>query len=169
MKGLHEDLGFNLGVLFRAYVKASHAVLDHIPGGPRGYQVLTAAVHGAAGSQVILGRELGVDRTVMTYLLDDLEKAGLVRREPDPKDRRNRRIAITPQGHEVWEAAERRLQAVNTHLLGDLPAPESAAFRQTLEHLAQKANATDPVDHECRLVEDLSPVEGPQRGHRKGT
>ncbi|GAB1821669.1 MarR family winged helix-turn-helix transcriptional regulator [Herbidospora sp. RD11066] len=160
MKGLHQDLGFNLGVLFRAYVKASNAVLDHIPGGPRGYQVLTAAVHDAAGSQVVLGRELGVDRTVMTYLLDDLEKAGLVRREPDPKDRRNRRIVATSEGRKVWEAAERRLQAVNTHLLGDLPAPESAAFRQTLEHLAGKANAADPVDHPCRVVEDLSEGQG---------
>ncbi|TKK87141.1 winged helix-turn-helix transcriptional regulator [Herbidospora galbida] len=155
MKGLRQDLGFNLGVLFRAYVKASNVVLADIPGGPRGYQILTAAVHGDAGSQVALCRELGVDRTVMTYLVDDLEKAGLVRREPDPRDRRNRRIVITEGGRETWEHAERRLRAVGAHLLGDLPEAEATAFRQTLEHLARRADAADPVSHRCQLVEDL--------------
>jgi hypothetical protein len=57
-------------MVFRAYVKAAHAAVADVPGGPRGYQVLAAAAHGAVGSQLALAQHLGVDRTVMTYLLD---------------------------------------------------------------------------------------------------
>ena len=37
----------------------------------------------------------------MTYLLDDLEKAGLIERRPDPADRRARRIAATASGRRL--------------------------------------------------------------------
>ena len=45
--------------------KAAHpsAVAD-LPGGPRGYQVVSAAARGSVGSHLM--QHLGVDRTVMT-------------------------------------------------------------------------------------------------------
>ena len=78
------DLGWMLGASFRAYAKAAGHVLSDLPGGPRGYQVLVAAARGTARSQLALAQQLGVDRTVMTYLLDDLEAARLIKRQPDP-------------------------------------------------------------------------------------
>ena len=95
---LSNDLGWALGVVFRGYVKATHEALADLPGGPRGYQVLAAAARDEHGSQLALAQHLGVDRTVMTYLLDDLEAAGLIERRPDPADRRARRIVATPDG-----------------------------------------------------------------------
>src|ERR1700754_3487292 len=80
MTALDGDLGWTLGVVFRAYVKASNAVMAEVPGGHRGYQVLTAAASDAAPSQSALGVRLGIDRTVLTYLLDDMERAGVVAR-----------------------------------------------------------------------------------------
>ena len=65
---------------------------------PRGYQVLASAAQSTVGSQLALAQHLGIDRTVMTYLLDDLEAAGLIERRPDPADRRARRIVATRQG-----------------------------------------------------------------------
>ncbi len=41
----------------------------------------------------------------MTYLLDDLEAAGLIERRPDPSDRRARRLAATPHGRDTARAA----------------------------------------------------------------
>ncbi len=90
---LADDLGWGLGMIFRAYVKAAHAAVTDLPGGPRGYQVLCAAAQGAVNSQLALAQHLGVDRTVMTYLIDDLEAANLIERRPDPADRRARRIS----------------------------------------------------------------------------
>src|ERR1700735_1713517 len=98
---LADDLGWGLGTVFRAYVPAAHEAVADLPGGPRGYQVLSAAAQGAVGSQLALAQHLGVDRTVMTYLLDDLESANLIERRPDPADRRARRIVATDKGNEL--------------------------------------------------------------------
>ncbi|MEV0728998.1 MarR family winged helix-turn-helix transcriptional regulator [Polymorphospora sp. NPDC050346] len=167
---LAHDLGFNLGVLFRAYVKASNEVVSDIPGGPRGYQVLAAAVHGDAGSQSALAKRLGIDRTVMTYLVDDLEIAELVARRPDPADRRNRQIVATDKGHVAWKLAERHLRAIDTHLLGEVSEDEARVFRDVLRRLAVRANEVDRLDNACELVQDLGsdPAPAPKRRARRG-
>ena len=95
--GLADDLGWGLGTVFRAYVSAAHGAVAGLPGGPRGYQVLSAAAKGAVGSQLALAQHLGIDRTVMTYLLDDLEAANLIERRPDPADRRARAELSPPE------------------------------------------------------------------------
>src|SRR5438105_1109940 len=125
---LDQDLGFTLGVIFRAYVKLANAVVRDIPGGPRGYQVIVAAVQHQADSQGALAQRLGVDRTVMTYLIDDLESAGLVERRADPQDRRARHIVATPRGQQLWAATEERLQAVEDQVLGPLSLSERTTF-----------------------------------------
>src|ERR1700726_1619631 len=105
---LAEELGWGLAVVFRGYVKAADAVTEGLPGGHRGYQVVSAAVRDEPGSQAALATRLGIDRTVMTYLLDDLEKADLVARQPDPLDRRSRRIVATEHGRDVLGDLETR-------------------------------------------------------------
>jgi DNA-binding MarR family transcriptional regulator len=153
--GLDQDLGFTLGVTFRAYIKAANAVVCDIPGGPRGYQVIVAAIQHQADSQGALAQRLGVDRTVMTYLIDDLEKAGLVKRRADPLDRRSRHIVATTQGQQLWAATEKRLQQVEDHMLAPLSLPERTTFRTLLQRLAVRANALDPVDSACDVVTDV--------------
>src|SRR5580692_8946995 len=108
---LADDLGWGLGTVFRAYVKAAHEAVADLPGGPRGYQVLAAAAQGTVGSQLALAQHLGVDRTVMTYLLDDLEAAGLIERRPDPSDRRARRLVATPHGRATLTRLDQQLRA----------------------------------------------------------
>jgi DNA-binding MarR family transcriptional regulator len=157
---LDQDLGFTLGVIFRAYLKAANAVLCDIPGGPRGYQILVAAIQHQADGQGALAQRLGVDRTVMTYLIDDLEAAGLVERRPDPLDRRSRHIVATSQGQQLWADTEQRLQQVEDHVLAPLSLPERATFRAMLQRLAARANALDPVDGPCEVVTDVDAALG---------
>jgi DNA-binding MarR family transcriptional regulator len=154
---LDEDLGFTLGVVFRAYVKAANALFKDIPAGPRGYQVVAAAVNNEANSQGALAQRLGVDRTVMTYLVDDLEAIGLVERRADPADRRNRHIVATLHGRRLWADTEKRLRHLEDQLLGPLSVAERATFRTMLRRLAARANELDPVDNPCQVVEDLEP------------
>src|ERR1700733_9367762 len=117
---LTDDLGWGLGMIFRAYVKAAHAAVADLPGGARGYQVLSAAARGAVTSQLALAQHLGIDRTVMTYLLDDLEAAGLIERRPDPTDRRARRVFATEPGAELLVTLDSRLQTAEARLLAPL-------------------------------------------------
>jgi DNA-binding MarR family transcriptional regulator len=130
------DLGWNLGVLFRAYLERANAVFDDVPGGPRGYQVLVSAEREATGSQLALARRLGLDRTVMTYLIDDLVAAGLVERQVDPVDRRARVIKATAKGRRLLPRLDRRLAAVEDELLVALRPVQCAQLRKLLRSAA---------------------------------
>jgi DNA-binding MarR family transcriptional regulator len=141
------DLGWGLAVVFRAYVKAADAATAGMPGGHRGYQVLCAAARDEPGSQAAMAQRLGIDRTVMTYLLDDLEAAKLVERQPDPADRRSRRVAATAHGREAL---------AEQHLLAGLGPEDQAAFRKLLGALAARVNDLDPILTACEAVEDLT-------------
>src|ERR1700691_5106845 len=129
---LSDDLGWGLAVVFRAYVKAADAVTDGIPGGHRGYQVLCAAARDEPGSQAAMAGRLGIDRTVMTYLLDDLEAAGLVAPRPAPAARRSRRVVATEHGRVILADLETRFSHAEQHLLAGLAPAEQAVFRVLL-------------------------------------
>src|SRR3954447_10547018 len=100
---LRRDFGWALGVVFRAYLKAANEATGTLPGGPRGHQVLEASTRQPPVSQSVIAQEIGIDRTVMTYLLDDLEREGLLTRRPDPADRRSRQVVATDKGVERLE------------------------------------------------------------------
>src|SRR5262245_35357150 len=96
----------------RAYLRAVDEVVAGVPGGPRGYQVLAACGREGPRTQLALAHRLGLDRTVMTYLLDDLQKADLVERRPDPADRRARRVELTENGRvQLCKLAEQLAEA----------------------------------------------------------
>jgi DNA-binding MarR family transcriptional regulator len=153
---LADDLGWGLGMIFRAYVKAAHAAVADLPGGPRGYQVLSAAAKGTVGSQLALAQHLGIDRTVMTYLLDDLEAASLIERRPDPADRRARRIVATQKGNELLARLNDRLRAAEAHLLAPLGADARATFRAQVRLLATQLEALDPPASPCDVADQVN-------------
>ena len=152
---LAEELGWGLAVVFRGYVKAADAVTDGLPGGHRGYQVLSAAARDEPGSQAALAARLGIDRTVMTYLLDDLAEAGLVERRPDPCDRRTRLVVATDHGRTVLADLDQRFARAEQHILGGLSPGEQTAFRALLTTLATHVYGLDPVATACDAVADI--------------
>jgi DNA-binding MarR family transcriptional regulator len=142
-------------MVFRAYVTAAHEAVAELPGGPRGYQVLASAAQSTVGSQLALAQHLGIDRTVMTYLLDDLEAAGLIERRPDPADRRARRIVATRQGVDLLVTLDARLRAAEAHLLDPLDEQARRLFRAQVRELATRVSALDPLDNPCELAEQV--------------
>ncbi|MBQ0902210.1 MarR family winged helix-turn-helix transcriptional regulator [Micromonospora sp. U21] len=154
---LDDDLGWMLGIVFRGYVRAAEHALTDFPGGPRGYQVLTAAINGPARNQGTIAEELGIDRTVLTYLIDDLERPGFVARRADPADRRSRLVDVTDAGRGAWEQRRRALRQVESHLLGALAPAESATLRALLQRVACSAQAVDPLRDLCEVVAQVPP------------
>ena len=143
---LKNDLGWALGALSRSYMQAVSATFADVPGGPRGYQVLAAAARAEPGRQLALAQHLGVDRTVMTYLLDSLAEAGLVERRPDPADRRARRIMATAHGRALLDGLGERLRAAEDQLLAGLDDEDRRSFRALLQRVAvHAATALDPA------------------------
>ncbi|QGN49150.1 MarR family winged helix-turn-helix transcriptional regulator [Micromonospora sp. WMMD558] len=156
---LDDDLGWMLGVVFRAYVRAADRALEDIPGGPRGYQVLSAAVREPVRNQGAIAEELGIDRTVLTYLIDDLERRGLVLRRADPADRRSRLVCATDEGRVAWRERQRALRQVESHVLGALDPADTAAFRTLLRRVACAAQRRDPLTDLCEAVAEAQPTD----------
>jgi DNA-binding MarR family transcriptional regulator len=155
-EAMTEDLGWALGVVFRAYLAAATAALAEVPGGPRGYQVIAVAARSEVGSQLALAHHLGIDRTVMTYMLDDLEAAGLIERQPDPTDRRARRVIVTAGGTKLLATLDRRLQAAEADLLAPLNADGRTSFRSQLRAVAAHVNALDSPGDLCSLADQMT-------------
>lgn len=166
--GLDGDLGWMLGAVFRAYAKAADHALGDLPGGPRGYQVLTAAVEDPPRNQGAIAEELGLDRTVLTYLIDDLERLELVMRRPDPADRRSRLVVATAQGRTSWQQHRDALRRVEEHVLAPLAPGDTAAFRALLQRLACRAQESDPLHDLCEVAEHVQ-RESPARARRRGS
>ncbi|WP_394615838.1 MarR family winged helix-turn-helix transcriptional regulator [Lentzea sp. JNUCC 0626] len=156
MTALEDDFGWTLGVVFRAYVKATNQAVGDLPGGHRGYQILTAATRDQPESQSALCAQLGIDRTVMTYLLDDLERAALVERRPAPTDRRTRLVVATEVGRKRLTELDLRLEHAEAHVLSSLPSADQATFKELLCRLAGHVNELDPVPSACQVVQDIA-------------
>jgi len=152
------DLGWALGRVTRAHLRTAQDVVSDLPGGPRGYHVLAGLDEGPPSTQLALARTLGVDRTVMTYLLDQLEGAGLVARRPDPSDRRARHVLLTDAGRERLCDLERRLRDAEEHLLAPLEPAERDVLRTLLQRLAVGAEGGSSA---CAVAEEVEAAGGP--------
>jgi DNA-binding MarR family transcriptional regulator len=164
---LQADLGWALGVVLRGYAKGVQTVIADVPGGPRGFQVLTSAVAGTATTQLALANKLGIDRTVMTYLLDDLEKSGLIERQPDPADRRARRIVATKAGKAALCELREKLDHIESRVLGALSDDDREQFRDLLRRVATRLDENDPLHDACAPVAEFTDVEPAARARRR--
>lgn len=133
---LDADFGWALRALTTAFRERAGDAVSTVPGGPRGFLVLTALREGPPESQLALARTLGFDKTVLTYLLDGLEERALVSRTPDPADRRARRIVVTPRGRRLLTTVQRRMTAAECDLLSALEPAEAQHFRAMLARIA---------------------------------
>ena len=142
-------LGWSLTVLLREWSTRVEGISRDLPHGVRGYQVLSAVVHEAPPTQAALAARLGIDRTVMTYLLDKFEGCGLVERRQDPADRRARRIVPTEHGRGVLAELDARVARAEDELLAGLPPEDRRVLLALLEHAATGAA---PGEDRCAAV-----------------
>jgi len=105
--------------------------------------VLVAVNEEAPSSQHDIARRMGVDRTTMVDLVDELEAKGLVQRRPDPRDRRKNVVALTEAGRTTVQGATRAVAEAERRFLGPLSDDEGAALREALRATAfpQRLNA----------------------------
>jgi DNA-binding MarR family transcriptional regulator len=108
------------------------------PSGITGRQLaVLIAIDGAAPlSQAEAAGRLGVDRTTMVALIDELEEAGLVRRQRDSADRRKNVVVLTEAGRATLATATTASQAAERQFLRPLPSAQAAALRGALQAVA---------------------------------
>ena len=149
------DLGWALGAVLRAWMRATSGLFADLPGGPRGYQVLSMATGSVCGTQAAMAESIGVDRTVMTHLIDDLEADGLVERKPDPADRRARRVLLTPRGRERYDELAAQMRHVERAVLSGL---DDASAEQLRSLLFRATSTLDDVPLDaCEIATEFQP------------
>lgn len=133
------DLGWSIAMIGRGYAAVIDPVFADFPRGARGYQLLHTVIHKSIRSQTALADYLGVDRTVMPYVVDDLETAGLVARRDSPTDRRLRIVVATDEGKRRYEALSEHVRLAEQDFFGDLPDADRTAFVDTLATMAHRS------------------------------
>jgi DNA-binding MarR family transcriptional regulator len=104
----------------KSIMRAQQILIAHLDGllRPYGitfsrYEALVLLVHSANGSLPLskIGERLQVHATSVTNVIDRLEAAGLVRREPNPRDGRGTLAVVTEDGRQVAHKATAELNA----------------------------------------------------------
>lgn len=131
------DLGWAIGMVGRGYAAVVDPVFSQLPRGARGYQLLHTVIHKRIRSQNALADYLGVDRTVMPYLIDDLVTAGYVERRDDPADRRIRTVTATDEGRRCHRELSDAVARAEETLLGALRPAEREQFVEALSLVAR--------------------------------
>jgi DNA-binding MarR family transcriptional regulator len=107
-----------------AVARAADAAAGELGIGVGQHLVLKMLAAVGPSSQRLLSDELRIDRTVMVGLCDSLEKAGHVRREPAPGDRRAYAVTLTDSGRRLLDRAEKSIPGFLDHTFQDLTAAE---------------------------------------------
>lgn len=108
---------------------------------PRGNCVLSGALTGEH-TQIQLAERCQLDKTTMVVTVDELEKAGLVERQPCATDRRARLIAVTDKGRAVHERAGEVVAEVYRDVLSVLPEADRTCLVDSLRRLVDERLAT---------------------------
>jgi DNA-binding MarR family transcriptional regulator len=81
-----------------------------------------------------LADSMSTDPPHISVIVDELEKKGLVERTPHPTDRRAKILAVTPEGRQTAERAERMIGEPPAALRA-LPAEDLAALERIVTAL----------------------------------
>lgn len=108
---LADDLGFLLARASAVSQAVGNAALAAHELKVRSYSVLALAVTGGRPSQRELAAFLRLDPSQVVALIDDLERRGLVAREPDPRDRRANVVSATLAGRSLYRRAQADVEA----------------------------------------------------------
>jgi DNA-binding MarR family transcriptional regulator len=98
----------------------------------RHYHLLRILSIEGAQRQTTIGTQLGVDRTSVVALIDDLERLGLAKRKRSPGDRRVYIVDLTPKGRKVAAQAIDRVSEAERAMFQPLESKEKSELQRLL-------------------------------------
>ena len=87
-------------------------------------------------SQIAISEHMGLDRTHVVRLIDDLERINYVTRETDPTDRRYHRLTLTTAGTEALQKAKQAEMIARKEVYKTFSDEERETFHALLLKLA---------------------------------
>jgi len=100
---------------------------------------------GTAMTQTELARVMDLGKVTLGGLIDRLESGGLVRRQPDPADRRAKRIVMTQKGSRLLAEIQTVAREVDTSIMAGIPKSDIARTEALLSKVKQQLIAMDAV------------------------
>ena len=112
--------------------------IAHLDLTPDQFTVLRTLLEGDAKgmTQRELARLMSSDPNTVASLLERMERAGYVERQPHERDRRAHRIKLLPKGRKTYEAARSIAVKLQSEVLSVLPEELRESFLENLVHVA---------------------------------
>jgi DNA-binding MarR family transcriptional regulator len=130
------DLAAMLAPLIRELIAAELPVLEAHGLSMWGYSVLLGLDQSPVRTQAALAEAIGADKSRIIPVLDELEAKGLIRRRPDPEDRRVRLLEITDKGRAAKDATQHEIQRGEERWLQKLPPDDRRVFLRVLDQMS---------------------------------
>lgn len=146
---LMSDAGFLMSRASAQAIRVTNAALVSEGLKVRPYSALSACFDLGGIAQRDLSELLGMDPSQVVALVDELEGAGLVKRSPDPADRRTRLVSATRRGGMVLRRARRLVEAAMDDFFEPLAEAERDQLRALLRKLVVDVREGDKADAEA--------------------
>lgn len=112
MEKLDQLIGYNMKRVYILVQNDFRQVLTDDDISPRMFSVLSMSVESHGITQSEVARQLGIERSGLVSIIDDMERRGLLRRMPVEGDRRAQALHPSEEGRAVYKRA---LSAVFEH------------------------------------------------------
>jgi DNA-binding MarR family transcriptional regulator len=144
-RGLSRRVGF---LLVQLGTHAHRRFAERLAGlglHPRHFGMLSHLAAAEGQSQQALSIALGIHRSAVVALVDDLEHRGLAERRRDPVDRRAYTLYLTPSGRELLADLQVAADEEEAELLTALDASERSQLISLLRRVAESQGLTAGV------------------------
>lgn len=108
-----DSLGYQIALLNRLYDRRLEGALADLGVAPGQFAPLVMLFEQDGLTQAELCRRINVEQPTMANTLDRMERDGLIKREPDPKDRRRATVHLTARTNEMRTAVMDRARQVS--------------------------------------------------------
>jgi DNA-binding MarR family transcriptional regulator len=131
--GASHRLGYLLKHAQLRYTQLISAALEPLGIGPREWAALLCLDEQHGHSQKEVAELLGVDRTTMVTLVDELQASGWVERRPQLDDRRKNIVTLTMEGRDVMQRGGRLVDDCERRFLAVLSAADAEHLKNSLD------------------------------------
>jgi MarR family transcriptional regulator, transcriptional regulator for hemolysin len=146
-----DESSSRIGVLIHDVSRLRRTVVDHVlrPMGVTRSQwwVLTnlSRHNGKGMMQTELARTMDVGKVTLGGLIDRLEVRGLVKRQPDPSDRRAKRVSMTPKGVKLLADIQESAAELNARIMTGIQRTDIARAEALLIKMKRQLIAMNAV------------------------
>ena len=110
--------------------------------------------NGGGMMQTELSKVMDVGKVTLGGLIDRLEASGYVERQPEPGDRRAKRVVMTPKGIKLLGRIQKIGKVVNAQIMTGISANDILRAENLLHKMKQRLIAMDAVPGSSNSADD---------------